>query len=68
MKYPSDQEETNSFSELNDDFDLDPVDSRRKKEIRRKLEERMERRRLKNELEDYEGELDDEFNWDDFDK
>lgn len=35
-----------------------------KKRVRQALEERLERKRLKHELEDYEGELDDEFNWD----
>jgi hypothetical protein len=36
-----------------------------KKRVRRLLEARLERKRLKEELEDYEGELDGEFNWDD---
>lgn len=68
MKHHSDQEEPLSFSELGEDCELDPADSRRKKEIRRKLEERMERRRLKQELEDYDGEYGDDFDWDEFDK
>ena len=36
-----------------------------KKKIRRRLEDRFDRRSLKHELEDYEGELDDEFDWGD---
>ncbi|MDA9271852.1 hypothetical protein N9Q05_00495 [bacterium] len=35
-----------------------------KKRVRRMLEAKIERKRLKEELEDYEGELDDEFDWD----
>lgn len=68
MKHQYDQEEPYSFSDFSDDFDLDPDDNRRKKEIRRKLEDRMERRRLKQELEDYEGEYGDDFDWDELDK
>lgn len=63
-----DHEDIYFSTEFTDDFDLDPNDSVRKKEVRRKLEERMERRRLKQELEDYEGELDKDFDWDEFDK
>lgn len=37
-----------------------------RKRVRRMLEEQLERKRLKEELEDYEGELDDEeFDWGD---
>lgn len=66
----TDHEEIDSSAEFTAEFtdDLDPVDSVRQKEVRRKLEERMERRRLKQELEDYEGELDKDFDWDEFDK
>lgn len=39
-----------------------------RKRVRRMLEEKLERKRLKEELEDYEGELDDEFNWDNIDR
>ena len=38
----------------------------RKKQVRHLLESRLEHKRLKEELEDYEGELDDEFDWDKF--
>ncbi len=68
MKYHSDYDDNRACSEQGDDLEFDPVDSHRRIEIKRKLDERMEKRRLKDELEDYEGELDEGFNWDDFDK
>ncbi len=45
--------------------DLEVEISEHQRDVRRKLEDRLERRRLKQELEDYEGELDDEFDWSD---
>lgn len=39
-----------------------------RKRVRRMLEERIERKRLKEDLEDYEGELDGEFDWDNLDR
>jgi hypothetical protein len=36
--------------------------------IKRKLEDKMEKRRLRWELDDYEQEIDEGFDWDDFDK
>ena len=36
--------------------------------IKRKLEEKMEIRRIRAEINDYEQELDEGFNWDDYDK
>lgn len=42
-------------------------ESEHRKDIRRRLEAKLERRRLKAELEDYEGELDSDFDWDDAD-
>jgi hypothetical protein len=68
MKHHINQEEKYVPSEFSEDMEADPVDHRRKLEIKKKLEERMEKRRLKQELEDYEGELDSDFNWDNFDK
>lgn len=71
MKHHNDYDEYDDHhlsSEQGDDLEFDPADSHRKMEIKRKLDERMERRRLKQELEDYEGELDEEFDWEDFDK
>lgn len=38
-----------------------------RREVKRMLENKLERKRLKGELEDFEGELDDEFDWDEFD-
>ncbi len=38
-----------------------------KREVKRLLEEKLERKRLKNELEDFDGELEGEFDWNDFD-
>lgn len=40
----------------------------RRQMIRRKLEEKMEMRRIKSEINDYEQELDEGFDWDDYDK
>ena len=57
-------QEEHHLSEHVDDFELEDI-SAHQKEVRRKLEQRLERRRLKQELEDYEGELDQEFDWDD---
>ncbi len=71
MKQHSDQDDNYFYSESEsdsaDDFESGPIDPERIKEVRRKLEARMERRRLKAELEDYEGELDNDFDWDGFD-
>ncbi len=39
-----------------------------KKHIRQMLENRLEQKRLKEELEYFDGELDAEFDWDHFDK
>ncbi|MCR9191168.1 MAG: hypothetical protein NXI01_00715 [Gammaproteobacteria bacterium] len=64
MKHHTDQNETPDIS----DPESDQIDDSQKREIRRKLEDRVERQRLKEELEDYEGELDDEFDWDNLDK
>ena len=38
----------------------------KRKRIRRLLEARLEQRSLKRELEDYEGELEDKFDWSNF--
>ena len=35
-----------------------------KREVKRMIEARLERKRLKDELEDFDGELEDEFDWD----
>ena len=67
MKHHIDHEDQYSASDFGDDIDFDPADCKRKMEIKRKLDQQMEKRRLKQELEDYEGELDEEFDWDDYD-
>ena len=65
MKHFNDRDEQYHFLDgRNDHYEFDGLDDH-KKEVRRKLEDRIERRRLKLELEDYEGELDDDFDWDD---
>ena len=50
------------FDERNDDEILE-----HKREVRRMLEERLERKRLKEELEYFDGELEGELDWDKFD-
>ena len=55
-----------SFIDLghdNDEYELS-----HKKNIRKKLENRLERKRLKEELEYFDGELDGDFDWDYLDK
>ncbi len=37
------------------------------REVRRMLEDKLDRKRLKNELEDFDGELEGDFDWDEFD-
>jgi hypothetical protein len=56
----------NQFDNNSDDDDIEI--SAHKKDIRRRLDAQLDRRRLKQELEDYEGELDDDFDWDELDK
>ncbi len=68
MKHLNDFEDSFAFSEHSDDLDFDPSDAHHQIEIKRKLDERLEKRRLKEELEDYEGELDADFDWKDYDK
>ncbi|MCH9757443.1 MAG: hypothetical protein K0U37_09680 [Gammaproteobacteria bacterium] len=53
-----------SFKQF-DDEDSDVTDHKR--EVKRMLEDKLERKRLKNELEDFDGELEGEFDWDEFD-
>ena len=38
-----------------------------RREVRRMLEDRLDRKRLRDEIEDFDGELEDEFDWDTFD-
>lgn len=60
-----DYDDLNSSNDFSVEDDIDDIKtSAHKKDVRRRLNDRLELRRLKNELEDYDGELDDEFNWD----
>lgn len=49
-----------------DDEDTEATDSHRR-EVKRMLEDKLERKRLRDELEDFDGELEGDFDWDDFD-
>ncbi len=40
--------------------------NKHKRAVRRLLEDRLERKRLRDELEDFDGELEGEFDWDEF--
>ncbi len=60
--HKEDADDNQGIYDFNFDEDID--DLSRKKQVKRMLEERLERKRLKQELEDYEGELDGEFDWD----
>jgi hypothetical protein len=72
MGLHEDLDDSPSFSELNIEEEAESIveeerereDVGRKKKIRRMLEERLERKRLKQEFED---ELDGEFDWSDLD-
>ncbi|CEG56670.1 PA3496 family putative envelope integrity protein [Legionella fallonii] len=55
-----------SFSDYNYDEEIE--DLPKKKRIKRMLEERLERKRLKDEFKDDFDELGGEFNWDELDK
>lgn len=53
-----------SHQGLDYNFHDDSEELAHKKRIRKMVEAQLERKRLKEELEDYEGELDNEFDWD----
>lgn len=55
-----------SFSDYNYDDDMD--DMTHKKRIKRMLEDRLERKRLRDEFKDDFDELSGEFDWDELDK
>jgi hypothetical protein len=61
MSLNKDQEESQFYSDVNYD-EMDETTLNHKKYVRRMLEERLERKRLKAELDD---ELEGEFDWDD---
>ena len=58
-------DDSRSYFDLNHD---DKEELSHKKHIRQMLENRLERKRLKEELEYFDGELDGEFDWDYLDK
>lgn len=55
-----------SFSDYNYDDDID--DMTQKKRVKRMLEDRLERKRLRDEFKDDFDELSGEFDWDELDK
>jgi len=57
----SKQDQVNSDFNYEEEYDM--ATAAHKIDVRRKLEQRLDRKRLKEELEDYEGEIDDEFDW-----
>ncbi|HRD68761.1 MAG TPA: hypothetical protein PK657_01320 [Legionella sp.] len=58
--------EDQSFSDFNYDEDMDEIGH--KKRIKRLLEDRLERKRLKDEFRDDFDEVNGEFDWDELDK
>ncbi len=67
MSLHKDYDDSQSFSDFKIEEDIDGVerieDLDHKKQVRRMLEERLERKRLKEELDD---ELEGDFDWKDF--
>ena len=57
------QQNTAVPREFSDEAD-DSETLEHKREVKRMLEERLEQKRLKNELEDFDGELEGDFDWD----
>lgn len=66
MSLHRDQDDSRSFIDFNHEDDKQALSH--KKHVRKMLENRLERKRLKEELEYFDGELDGEFDWDHFDK
>jgi len=63
MSVHKESDNSRSFSDFN--YEEDPETLSHKKHVRRMLEDRLERKRLKAELDD---EIEGEFNWDDVDR
>ncbi len=59
-------DDVRSFFDMSQDDDKEELSH--KKHVRQMLENRLEQKRLKEELEYFDGELDAEFDWDHFDK
>ena len=65
MRLPREyQDDDRYLNETEVERDDDQETLSHKRAIRRKLEERLERKRLREEIDDY----DDEFDWDDFER
>lgn len=62
MSLHRERDETYSFSDFSIDEDKDELN--RKKHLRKRLEDRLEKKRLRQELD----ELDGEFDWDELDR
>lgn len=66
-----DHQQENDYKDYDDatfsDFDIeeDFEELNHRKKVRRLLEERLDRRRLKRELDDFDGELEADFDWED---
>jgi hypothetical protein len=68
MALQEDQDEF-SFSECKyDEEEIEIEDAHQKKRVKRLLEDRLERKRLKDEFKDDFDELSGEFDWDELDK
>lgn len=61
-------EESDDYTFSDHSYDEDLENLTHKKKVRRMLEEKLERKRLKEECFDDFDELNGEFNWDDWDK
>lgn len=62
MSFPRESESHQPFSDINYDDDKEALSH--KKRVRRMLEERLERKRLKEEFDEMDG----EFDWDEFER
>ena len=61
--HKDDYDDSQSFSDLN--YEEDAKDLKHRKQVRRMLDERLERKRLKQELDD---EIEGEFDWNSLDR
>lgn len=65
MRFHGNHDDKHSFIDLSENLhDEDQNELAHKKHVRQMLEDRLERKRLKEELEYFEGELDADFDWD----
>lgn len=66
MSLHKNHDESRSYNDLSHEDDKHDLSHR--KHVRQMLEKRLEQKRLKEELEFFDGELDDEFDWHYLDK